>query len=82
MRWMLWHPRSSDLTPCDFFLRGNMKCRMFVPQMPGNIADVKKLIDAAVNMLLRVWQELYCHVNVYHVPVVHSLNIIIWYKNC
>jgi len=57
---MLWAPRSPDLTPCDFFLWGYVKDRVFVAR---DLADLKARIIAAVKnidarMLTRVWHEL------------------------
>ena len=37
----LWPPRSPDLTPCDFFLWGFVKDRVFVPPLPLNLDDLK-----------------------------------------
>ena len=66
---LLWSPGSPDLTPCDFFLWGYIKDRVYVLPMPCDIADVRERIIAAVNtidrpMLIRVWQELAYRVNV------------------
>lgn len=57
-----WPPRSPDLTPCDFFLWGYVKDRVFVPPLPVDIDDLKQRITnalATVNreMLSRVWSE-------------------------
>lgn len=66
---MLWPPRSPDLTPCDFFLWGYVKEKVFVPPMPHDIAELKDRIVNAINsikrdMLERVWQELDFRVDV------------------
>lgn len=66
---LLWPPRSPDLTPCDFFLWGYVKDKVFTPPMPNDIAELKDRIIIAVNsierdMLGRVWQELDFRVDV------------------
>ena len=38
-----WPPRSPDLTPCDFFLWGNLKSRVYVTN-PTNLQDLKNNI--------------------------------------
>ena len=60
---MRWPPRSPDLTPCDFFLRGFVKDTVFVPPVPANLEELRDRITAAValidhDMLTRVWNEL------------------------
>jgi len=57
-----WFPRSPDMTPCDFFLRGYVKERVFVPPLPADLDEVTNRITAAVksvteNTLRRVWDE-------------------------
>ena len=59
-------PRSPDLSPCDFFLRGYVKELVFVPPLPANIEKMKQRITAALetvtkDMLQRVWHELEYH---------------------
>jgi len=56
-------PRSPDITPCDFFLWGYVKDRVFVPPFPRDFADLRSRIIAAVKnidapMLTRGWQEI------------------------
>ena len=51
------------LTPCDYFLWGYVKDKVFVPPQPASIPDSKNRITAAVetitpDLLSRVWQEL------------------------
>jgi hypothetical protein len=58
--------------PCDFFLWGYVKERVFVPSLPRDLADLKARIIAAVKninapMLTRVWQELEYRIDVCHV---------------
>jgi hypothetical protein len=57
-----WPPRSPDLTPCDFFLCGYVKDRVYVPQIPTNLPEFRRRIVAAVatitpDTLTRVWEE-------------------------
>jgi hypothetical protein len=58
-----WPPRSPDLTPCDFFLWGYIKDRVFVPPLANTLVDLRACITAAIteidpSMLQRVWEEL------------------------
>ncbi|GBM92577.1 hypothetical protein AVEN_39892-1 [Araneus ventricosus] len=60
-----WAPRSPDLAPCDFFLWGNVKDKVYVPPMRTKLQTLRKRITAAVtdidgNMVLNVWTELDC----------------------
>ena len=68
---MLWPPRPPDITPCDFFLWGYVKDRVFVPPLPHDLANLRHIIAAVKNidapMLMRVWQELEYHIDVSHV---------------
>jgi len=52
-----------DLNPCDYFLWGYVKNKVFVPSQAVSIPDMKNRITAAVgtitpDLLIRVWQEL------------------------
>jgi hypothetical protein len=54
---------SPDLTPCDFFLWGYIKDRVFVPPLPVSLNELKQHITTAVasvdkDMLRSVWTEL------------------------
>ncbi|GBM27289.1 hypothetical protein AVEN_208448-1 [Araneus ventricosus] len=56
-------PRSPDLKPCDFFLWGYVKDKVYVPPMPTTLQALQERITAVVtdidgNMLLNVWMEL------------------------
>ena len=56
-------PRSPDLTPCDFFLWGYIKDRVYVPPMPRDLLQLRHRIVEAVaaidrQMLQRVSQEI------------------------
>jgi hypothetical protein len=56
-------PRSPNLTPCDFFLWGYVKDKVYVPPLPRDLPELQQRIMAAVDtidvdMLQRVWQEL------------------------
>ena len=67
-----WPARSPDLTPCDYFLWGYVKDKVFVPPKPVSIPDLKNRITAAVetitpDLLKRVWQELDYRLDVCHV---------------
>ena len=54
------------MTQCDFFLRGYVKERVYVPPLPADLDELTNRITAAVNSvtegtLWRVWDELsYC----------------------
>ena len=52
--WNEWD--SLSLNPCDYFLLGYMKDKVFVPPQPVSIHDLKNRITAG--LLIRVWQEL------------------------
>jgi len=43
-----WPPRSPDLTPCDFFLWGYIKERVYVPPLPADLDGLTNRITAAV----------------------------------
>jgi len=43
-----WPPRSPDLTPCDFFLWGYIKDRMYVPPVPRDLRQLQQRIVEAV----------------------------------
>ena len=58
-----WPPRSPDLTPCDFFLWGYIKDRVFVPPLQVSLNELKQRITTVVasvdkDMLRSVWIEL------------------------
>jgi hypothetical protein len=60
---IFWPPRSPDLTPCDIFLWGYVKDKVYVPTLPRHLPELRQRIVAAVDtinvdMLQRVWQEL------------------------
>jgi hypothetical protein len=46
-----WPPRSPDLTPCDFFLWGFTKDRVFVPPLPATLVDLRTRITAAITVI-------------------------------
>ena len=55
-----WPPRSPDLTPCDFFLWGYIKGKVFYPPMPQTVEQMKARIRLAIGtitgpLLLKVW---------------------------
>ena len=45
-----WPPRSPDLTPCDFFLWGHLKDKIYTSP-PRDINDLRARIVAAVETL-------------------------------
>jgi hypothetical protein len=58
-----WPPRTPDLTPCDSFLWGYIKNRVFVPPFQVSLNELKQCITTAVasvdkDMLRSVWTEL------------------------
>ena len=58
-----WPPRSSNLTPCDFFLWRYVNTLVYVSPLPANINEFKKRSTIALekvtkDMLHRVWEEL------------------------
>jgi len=57
-----WSPRSPDMTPCDFFLWGYVKERVYVPPLTADLDELTNRITAAVKSLTedtlrRVWDE-------------------------
>jgi len=67
-----WPAQSPILTPCDYFLWGYMKDKVFVQPQPMSIPDLKNRITVAVetitpNLLSGVWQELDYRLDVCHV---------------
>ena len=66
---LAWPPRSSDATPCDFFLWGYVKDQVYVPSLPESIPEMKVRIRTAnetitADMLQTVWNELDYRVDV------------------
>jgi hypothetical protein len=57
------------MTPCDFFLWGYEKERVFVPPLPADLDELRNKITAAVNSVTegthrRIWNEFSYLVNV------------------
>ncbi|GBO23148.1 hypothetical protein AVEN_99584-1 [Araneus ventricosus] len=56
-----WPPTSLDMTPCDFFLWGFGKDKVYVPPLLTNLCELKQRISAAQSLtsdtLQHVWQE-------------------------
>ena len=55
--------KTTDITPCYFFLGGYVNDRVFVPPLPRDLAALKARVTVAAQntdapMLTRVWQEL------------------------
>ena len=68
----MWPSRSPDLTPCNFFLCGYIKHRVYASSLPRDLILVEKRIEHAVaandsDVLQRVWQELDFKIAVAHV---------------
>ena len=64
-----WPPRFPDMTPCDFFLWGNVKERVYVPPLPADLDELTNRITAVVkyateDTLRRVWDEFSYRVDV------------------
>ena len=69
-----WPPRSPDMTPCDFFLWGYVKERVYVPPLPADLDELRNRITAAVksvteDTLRRVWDEFSYRVDVVRAAV-------------
>jgi len=43
-----WPPRSLDMTPCDSFLWGYVKERVYVPPLPADLNELTNRITVAV----------------------------------
>jgi len=64
-----WPPRSPDMTPCDFFLWGDVKERVYVPPLSADLDELTNRITAAVksvteDTLRRVWDDFSYRVDV------------------
>ncbi|GBM07848.1 hypothetical protein AVEN_96473-1 [Araneus ventricosus] len=58
-----------DLTPCDIFLWGFVKDKVFAPPLPQDLQELEQRITNVLNALTwdrlsRVWQELDYSVNI------------------
>ncbi|GBN65568.1 hypothetical protein AVEN_61324-1 [Araneus ventricosus] len=67
-----WPPRSPDMTPCNFFIWGFVKDKVYVPPLPTNLCELKEHISAAVqsitsDTLQHVWLELTYCLDIIHV---------------
>jgi len=63
-----WPAQSPDLTPCDYFVV-MLRIKVCVSAQPVSVPGMKNRITAAVetstlDLLIRVWQELDCHLDV------------------
>ena len=70
--YLQWSPRSRDFTPCDFFLWGFLKDKVYVPPLPANLPELRDRIRKAVvavtpDMRINVWEELAYRLDVCHV---------------
>ena len=66
-----WPPRSPDMTPCDFFLWGYVKERVYVPSLHADLDVLTNRITAAVksvteDTLRHIWDEFSYQVDVVH----------------
>ena len=62
-------PRSTDSTPCEFFLWGYVKDQVYVPHLPASIPELKVRIRTVIetitaDRLQTVWNELDYRVDV------------------
>jgi len=48
---MFWPPYSPDLTPCDFFVWGYVKDKVYAEGTPENLKDLRKKIRGALRDL-------------------------------
>jgi hypothetical protein len=55
--WCRWPPRSPDLTPCDFFLWGYMKDKVFVPPLPRSLPELRQRITTVIVSI--IWDNLH-----------------------
>ena len=69
--YLQWPPRSPDLTPCNFFLWGFVKDKVYMPPFPANLLELRDRIREAVAAItpdkLIIWEELASRLDVYHV---------------
>ena len=66
---LAWPPRSSDATPCDFFLWGYVKDQVYDPPLRASKPVLKVRIRTAIetitaDILQTVWNELDYRVDV------------------
>jgi hypothetical protein len=59
---LVWPPRSTDITPLDFFLWGYVKDKVYATKVTG-VEDLKTWIRDVITiinkgMLARTWEEL------------------------
>ena len=57
------------MTPCDFFLWGFVKDRVFVPPLPRDLTEMRERIREAFaavtrDLLMRVWTEMDCRLDI------------------
>ncbi|PSN39717.1 hypothetical protein C0J52_27641 [Blattella germanica] len=54
-----------DLTPCDFFLWGYIKEKIYVPPLRNDLGDLERRINTIdAGILRRVWEELEFRIDV------------------
>jgi len=64
-----WSPPLPDLTPCNFFLWGFVKDRVYIPPLPMSLKELRDRITQALqtiaaDTLHRVWYEVDYRVDV------------------
>ena len=71
MVYALWPPWSPDLTSCDFFHWGYVKDRVYLPSLPVDLPDLKRIAAAiesiTPDMLNNVWEKFDYRLHVCHV---------------
>ena len=48
-----WPPRSPDLTPCDFYLLGCFKDKVYIPPLPTTLVQLRERITTVINNIDR-----------------------------
>jgi hypothetical protein len=66
---LAWPPRSSDATPCDFFLWGYVKDQIYVPPLPSSIPELKVRITMAIETITADMLQTGCNELDYRVDV-------------
>ncbi|GFW22280.1 DUF4817 domain-containing protein [Trichonephila clavipes] len=69
---IVWLPRSSDMTPCDFYLWRFIKDCVYVLPLPVDLSDLRHRIEADVgrissDIFKKAWDELTYRLDLCHV---------------
>jgi hypothetical protein len=67
-----WAPRSPDIKPCDFFLLGYVKERVYVPPLPADLDELTNIITVTVNSVTADTLRCVCDELSYRVDVVRA----------